>query len=496
MSDMDIDGELSLDLLHNFMISLNMTGDISGDLESYEGEAEVRYTNPFFDEKTSDDFWHVPLISIGDVTDNGNFCRISAQHTNPSTLYIAFRPLNLDGVKDILKTNSYFDIVNKFMKMKKLDYKKKSIDNLIHTTHSVDSSELIDGYRVSSFIVNDIMNEKHTLTVENAFVTLGRNKEFKKHISDVLKNQHIFTDSTDKIRFGDTKSNISFFNAIVSFINAYKPTKVVFCGYSFGSSLAAVSSYLVHRYFHDTVNRRITHSIEHRKTAEIPLSTSSISNDIQSTIDQIRDLRIGGASTTKKSTKKAKASVIVKEKPIEIVTTKFCLYQFAGPKVGSIVMKNYIDHHFDKAYYIALRRDRDIDPVSYFPVLPKFVHIGQVIEIDVLKHSIRKIYDFEKQLLQNKKSCNSMTKICLNFVMGVKDSFKSIHLAGEDLIERILLKHIMEQGIDNPYVDESIGCEYFTETGYSAKYKVCPKDICSLETSVVNKKILNKCVSK
>lgn len=81
------------ELFYNFMISKNMTGDISPDLESYTGE-KIKYTMPLTsdDVESPDDYWHIPLLSIGDVHGNKNLCRISVQHTDPSVLYVAFRP--------------------------------------------------------------------------------------------------------------------------------------------------------------------------------------------------------------------------------------------------------------------------------------------------------------------------------------------------------------------------------------------------------------------
>ena len=53
------------DVLLNFLISKNLTEDISADLDEYTGE-KLKYTQPVDPDsfEVSEDYWHLPLISI------------------------------------------------------------------------------------------------------------------------------------------------------------------------------------------------------------------------------------------------------------------------------------------------------------------------------------------------------------------------------------------------------------------------------------------------
>lgn len=422
-----------INALYYFLISKNMTGDISGDLDSYEGES-TKYTNPILSEyfESSDDYWHIPLLSIGNVQGNGIFCRISIQNNEPSKLYISFRPLNLDGLDVLLKKNKNIDMITKFTKYKKLDLSQtKSLDNIIHQTQIIDDNTFFGNFGISNGIATEIMKENSQINVENWYSTLNRKKIYKPHMKELLNNKVFFTgNNKDKITPNTVKKNISILNAIVSFIKFYQPTDVIFTGFSLGSALAISTAYLVHLYLYGSF------ILDHQLT-----------------------------------------------------NSNFHIYQFCGPKVGNNIMGEYINKHFKSCYYYALSRNSKIDPVTYMPST-KFVHIGKLYVLDII-NMILKPYN---ELSLTKKT--SFNKLVLGFVLNLKMSepFKAIHLAGEDLIERIFILKLIEANIDIPYITILPECKYFTSTGYSAKYKICPiKNKCRIISTTIKGKLYNKC---
>ena len=177
------------------------------------------------DMESPDEFWHIPLMSIGDVQGNKNLCRISIEHTNPSTLYVAFRPLNLDGLDKMLKKTSYLELSKKYIKMKDLELTEaKSIDNIIHLSHCLDDVKTFVDLGISESLSQEIMRGSNSATIENWFSSLAK---LKKYMEGIMKNKHLFADG-NKLSYGVQKTNISILNMLVSFIYCYKPKEVVF----------------------------------------------------------------------------------------------------------------------------------------------------------------------------------------------------------------------------------------------------------------------------
>jgi len=81
--------------------------------------------------------------------------------------------------------------------------------------------------------------------------------------------------------------------------------------------------------------------------------------------------------------------------------------------------------------------------------------------------------------------------------MKRSEPFTGIHLAGEDTIERILAKELLDRGLSIQF-GTPIPCDYFTSTGYSGKYKICPvkQKICMVkqERDTKTRQLRTKCV--
>jgi len=123
---------------------------------------------------------------------------------------------------------------------------------------------------------------------------------------------------------------------------------------------------------------------------------------------------------------------------------------------------------------VSLTRNlKEIDPVCVI-ARDMVVPIGHIINIEVLKHQLyyMNIVDFER--LGN-VSRVSMHHLVVYYFLKMKraEPFTGIHLAGEDTIERILLKELLERGQHIP-LGSSIHYDYFTSTCYSGKYRICP----------------------
>lgn len=416
------------DILYNFMLSKNMTGNISGDLDEYTGE-KIKYSNPLNSDQfeSSDDYWHIPLIAVGESNGNGIFARVSVQNTDPNTLYISFRPLNLDGI-DVLLKNKTFEVATKYFNKSKLDLSKNtSIDNIINICNILGDKNIKKDMGISQALFDELTRNSYTMHVENWFSTLSRSKAFKIHMKNILDNKLFFGDK-GKTKYGATSEKMSIITILATFIKLYNPKHVIFVGFSLGSALALACSYIIH-----------------------------------TSLDFYEE----------------------KVKP------SFSVYQFCGIKIGNKIMVDYIENNFNKVKYILLSRGKiEIDPVSLLPS-STFVHAGKILNINVTDHTIL----FEDKFISKIKK-TTMLKLVTGYIFKTKNAeqFTGIHLAGEDLIERILIKYLIDNTITNPFINIP-KCEYFTSTGYSGKYKICPIKKCKIISKKEGAKIINKCTN-
>lgn len=433
-------------LMDNFMVSKNLTMDITPDLQSFTKES-VKYTSSISNELIGDndarntDYDHIPLFSIagkGGIHGNGAFCRISVQHTHPETLFVSFRPLFIENVdtmvKDIpMNPIQYF---KKYTKKIPMDLTQPtSLDNLMNLVTMLDDS--VNGLASSGLnkaLERELLRPDFELTVENWFKTLVRRKAYQSHINGLISEKSFYCDDKGRIVPGTTRSGKSFVECLLYILRNYKPTKVIFTGFSLGASMAAAASYMCH----------------------LALSKG-----------------MG-------------------------VLPEFHLYQYAGVCIGNTTMSAYIRTHFEKSIYVSLtRKMKELDPVSVI-ARGVVVPIGNIVNIDVIKHQIYYMNMDEFERL-GKVSKISMRQLIVYYILKMKRSepFTGIHLAGEDTIERILAKELTDRGVSLPF-GKPASCDYFTSTGYAGKYKICPvkQKICMVkqERDTKTRKLRNKCV--
>lgn len=411
------------DIFNAFMIAKNMTGDLRTDLASYT-KKQIRYTDPFSNDfyQASEDYWHIPLFSVGNVDGNNAFARVSVKHTDPSTLYVAFRPMNLDGLFESLK-GRMVEATAKFNGMTSvIPSQDKSLDNLIQITRVLDDTTTKNG--ITSGLYNILMQSDYKVIVENWFSTLGKKTKsnpFKAHFAKEVPA--IFRHDPDTA----SSFAVSIVQAITTFVHFYQPKEVIFTGFSYGSSLAMSASILT-KYL----------LMENAKSPHVSV------------------------------------------------------YQFAGSKVCDKQGQRFASEHLNKVVYVGLTRNHTInDPVTALPSHSiNLVHVGNQYCIDVLRHTVKPTACIATN------TNISMKSLVYNYVMKQRgaETFKSIHLAGEDLLERILLTYMIDNNMKSNIIDlESIPCEFFSSTGYSAKYKVCPRKFCISVSVTTDGKIKNKC---
>jgi hypothetical protein len=424
------------ELLQTFMVAKNLTADIRPDLEAYsDAKKHIKYTasvsseiltQHLMDDRNTD-FDHIPLVSIaskGGIDGNGIFCRLSIQHTTPETLYVSFRPLNIEGLETLSKTipTNVLNTYKKYTRRIPLNLTETvSLDNLIHLVQILDNgAEGVGANGLNRALETELQRPAYEFLIENWFQTLIRRKAYQPYMRGLLDDtaKTFYANPSGSIHPGTMRPNTSLLEGIMFVLRAYKPASVVFTGFSLGASLAAAASYLCHRVL----------------TAE----ASSF--------------------------------------PIPV----FHLYQYAGVCVGDMRMNAYIRQHFETSLYVTLtRKFKEIDPVSFIARGTVFP-IGNIVNIDVIYHQIHSIQldDYERL---GKVSKLTMHQLVFYYLLKMKraEPFTGIHLAGEATIERILVKELIERGIPLSFLHDArktnVACAYFTSTGYSAKYRICPK---------------------
>ena len=135
--------ELLKELFFHFTLSKEVTTILEYDKQDLI-KPVVQKLYPFNEEaKVASDYPIVPLITIGEIHGNANFCRVSANEKDPSILYVHFRPLNIEGVDAIIKKAKVLEMITKYFRFKKLTLKQEySLDNLIHLTRLIDGKTI------------------------------------------------------------------------------------------------------------------------------------------------------------------------------------------------------------------------------------------------------------------------------------------------------------------------------------------------------------------
>ena len=432
-------------LLQTFMVAKNLTMDITPDLEAYTKEA-VKYTSCISTEFLPDptmrntDYDHIPLVSIsnaGGSHGNGAFCRVSVQHTNPETLYVSFRPLYIEHVEELTKNipGNALQWFRKFTRRTPLDLTKPvSLDNLMHLVMMLDgSADGLSANGLSRAMEEELKRPAADLTVENWFKTLVRRKAYQPYIKGLMENKGLFSGEDGRMVPGSVRRGLSFLEGLLTVIGCYKPTRVVFGGFSLGASMAAGASYLCHL-----------------------------------------ALTAAGAAAP-----------------------EFHLYQYSGVCVGDARMNAYVRAHFEKSLYITLTRNyTEIDPVCVI-ARGVVVPIGNIVNMDVIDHRVHRINLADYETL-GKVVKLTMKQLVMYYVLRMKraEPFIGIHLAGEDVIERVLTKELLDRGAPIRF-GRGLSCDYFTSTGYSGKYKICPvkRNMCRVKkTRAAKGRVKNQCV--
>jgi len=436
-------------LIEYFMVSKNLTMDITPELQSYAKES-VKYTSSISteligeDSNRNTDFDHIPLFSIsgkGGIQGNSAFCRISVRHTQPDTLFVSFRPLFIANVEALVKDIpinpvQYFKKYTKRIPMNLTQ--QTSLDNLMNLVTMLDDS--VNGLSpngLNKALESELLRPDFELTVENWFKTLVRRKAYQYHITGLIEQKSFYCDDKGRIQPGTVRGNKSFLECLLYILRVYKPSKVIFTGFSLGASMAAGASYMCHLALS-------------KDTARVP------------------------------------------------ILPEFHLYQYAGVCIGNMTMSAYIRTHFEKSIYVSLtRKSKELDPVTVI-ARGMVVPIGNIVNIDVFNHQIyyMNMDEFERLC---KVSKITMRQLIVYYLLKMKRSepFTGIHLAGEDTIERILAKELLDRGLSIQF-GTPIPCDYFTSTGYAGKYKICPvkKKQCAVkqERDTKTRRLRNLCV--
>lgn len=423
--------ELLKELFFHFTLSKEVTTILEYDSQELKNTVQKLY--PFNEEdKVASNYPIIPLITIGEIHGNANFCRVSANEKDPSILYVHFRPLNIEGVDEIIKKAKVLETISKYVRFKKLTLKQEySLDNLIHLTRLIDGKTITPLGVLESY-EKELLRSDFTIYLNNSLEAMASKqrttRKYGFHVQRLLNQdkmilcEDVLTPLNHTSLGKAIKHNVSILETLVSFIQSYQPSHVYFAGYSLGSAMAMASSYLIH-------NR---------------LS----------------------------------------------IKPNMSVYQFAGPKVGTVFMNDYVRKHFKECYYISVSKDDYLDLVSRLQK-PPLQHIGTIYNIDLTKHTIQRMINdgmYGKYKM-------SMTSLIIGFILKRKNAepFQTIHNAAENVIGRVLLKHLIEHDYPlKPYITDGPICEYFSE-GYSGKYNICPNLECYMTREQKGKKQWNVC---
>jgi hypothetical protein len=225
-------------LLHAYFISGSLTTDIRPDLKAYK--RNLKFTNPYnvgdFETQvqyeafnaSTEDFWHIPLFSMGGPDNNGMFVRVSVCHKSPQVLFISCRPLMLDGIEELVR-KGMFDATLKFVGLKSTkESDEKSTDNIIDIVHNLHRTDIEPSTGMSSGYHEMVNMREYTVMYENEQDKVLRRYGIR------LPRDYLSTE----------RSTMS--NKLVEFIsdNSHIFTKVVYTGFSLGAgtSLACASS--------------------------------------------------------------------------------------------------------------------------------------------------------------------------------------------------------------------------------------------------------------
>lgn len=445
-------------LTHASFISQYMPISLDKELQSYAPGA-TRFTNPYAlvdgddapfasEAKSSEyarvteDLWHIPLMSIGNAEGNGMLVRLSIPHTQPSVLYISFRPLDLSNISEIVRRTGYVNTA--------LKYARSATVRADHTTTSLNNTiTLVNMLSERALMPNGMSRGYHDFTTVEQYPIVIENEGV-----DVMGRQLAFRGPPLQLRSTrkspEAPPQGTMADTIAGFIaeNAGCFDHVVFTGFSLGSGTSLACAYGVHTLLERALAGR---------TSPMPSIT--------------------------------------------------CV-QFAGTTVGNAVFRDECKRLSRlTTYYIALQNPAlpgvdAYDPVTYMPHNDcRRVHVADTYLIadfnDQSRERIR-IGTYDCDVLRNKVWGTSA--LVLSYLSGRDGGlagitgFKKIHLAGEDMICRLLLLELFKRRTKSKL--RAVPCRFFSTSNTAAKWKVCPEEACSLEATRYNNLVRNKCVSQ
>jgi hypothetical protein len=465
-------------LLYASMVSYTMTGDLESDSNNlyaeYDKKRAVRYVNPVqlseadgltpserksldkaYDE--TQDLWHQPLWLAGSAKGNGVCVRASVCHTTPDTLFLSFRPFNLENALEIV---NYWELISYFKGYSgvrplnaDLTSDVKSVDNLLYQINQIASTEVDPETGISVGYTNLVAGTPLMIKTEN------RVKD-----KDCIPVR--WPDSFDP-NLNGRRSVSSLVEAISDFlsVNGDRFKKVIFCGFSMGSGCGLSSAILTHRLM---VNKGVTPPKIH--------------------VVQFAGTMVGDSRANEYVGKNFESCIYfslinTKEKGSDSYDpVSFYPHSREFKHAGDVFTMDYYTHR------IVMNRGFLSAPFS--------------------------VSQNTSPWLQLIVSYITGWNLGGNF-----KGFMNTHLPGEAMISRTLMYNIVQHWksmnkrgrvdgnanvgsgrVKIPSWLAKVPCKFYTSSGTAAKYKVCPNTLCELvrnEVQVNNKLVQRSvCVSK
>ena len=130
----------------------------------------------------------MPLLSVGDEHNNQSFGRISVQHSEPGTLWVSFRPFLLEDVFDMFKKEWYGLACGFVTGREQLLSSTMSGRNLLDVLQNLANKQIDPMSGVSTGYSKLIERDSTTFTVENNFVAISKDPDFRPHMQGVLRD--------------------------------------------------------------------------------------------------------------------------------------------------------------------------------------------------------------------------------------------------------------------------------------------------------------------
>lgn len=378
-----------------------------------------------------DALWHAPLISIGSERHNHAFCRVSAQTSDPHTLWISFRPFMMYDIDAMIRSKQAFRAISVLSGRRTATPapREKTLENLLHLMMALKDR----GLRPAGDAFEDVGEGYATIlaatplpmTIENAFEELPEyNAGFGPHVRGVMAEFLSVCDFRTGACFENVESP-SMIHGLARFVQAYRPKKVVFCGFSLGGGSALAAAYMCHKIL-GSENAPTTHVVS-----------------------------------------------------------------FAGTMAGGARMAAYAARHFASCTAVQLvGRKLDgrtvlEDPVTHMPFSSKFLQMGTVLRMDFADKTI----DALPGPIAGKNRSNRATWWPLvgaevlgggGWMSDISAGFKKVHGPGESMIVRLLILRMLNAGARSPLLNH-LDCKFFSEFGAPSKYRVCPEQCTVVE---------------